>query len=153
MRWIESARSDREPPLSAHTAGRAPESTPVDEGGRQGRVAREVEVCVAREHVVDEIALLRLFATAVLDLVAAVGGGVTGDPAGKRLPIGNLVNRVIGVAVALALLNWIGPKLVTLDPDPARAVADFHTGFNIVMALLFFPKQRRPRPEPASPVW
>jgi len=65
--------------------------------------------------------------------------GVTGDPAGKRLPIGNLVNRVIGVALALALLNWIGPKLVTLDPDPARAVADFHTGFNIVMALLFFP--------------
>ena len=24
-------------------------------------------------------------------------------------------------------------------PDPARAVADFHMGFNIVMALLFFP--------------
>jgi phosphate:Na+ symporter len=65
--------------------------------------------------------------------------GVTGDPAGKRLPIGNLVNRVIGVALGLALLNWIGPKLVTLDPDPARAVADFHTGFNIIMALLFLP--------------
>jgi phosphate:Na+ symporter len=65
--------------------------------------------------------------------------GVTGDPAGKRLPVGNLVNRIVGVALALAALNWIGPKLVTLDPDPARAVADFHTGFNIVLALLFFP--------------
>lgn len=65
--------------------------------------------------------------------------GVTGDPAGKRLPVGNLVNRIVGVALALAVLNWIGPKLVTLDPDPARAVADFHTGFNIVLALLFFP--------------
>ena len=65
--------------------------------------------------------------------------GVTGDPAGKRLPVGNLVNRIVGVALALAALNWIGPKLVVLDPDPARAVADFHTGFNIIMALLFFP--------------
>src|SRR4029079_10179145 len=34
---------------------------------------------------------------------------------------------------------WVGPKLVTLDPDPARAVADFHTGFNVILALLFFP--------------
>lgn len=65
--------------------------------------------------------------------------GVTGDPAGRRLPIGNLVNRVIGVGLGLALLNWLGPKIVVLDPDPARAVADFHTGFNIVTALMFFP--------------
>jgi phosphate:Na+ symporter len=65
--------------------------------------------------------------------------GVTGDPAGKRLPVGNLVNRLVGVGFGLALLNWIGPKLVTLDPDPARAVADFHTGFNIIMALSFLP--------------
>jgi phosphate:Na+ symporter len=65
--------------------------------------------------------------------------GVTGDPAGKRLPVGNLINRVVGCALGLALLNWIGPKLVVFDPDPARAVADFHTGFNVLLALLFFP--------------
>jgi len=65
--------------------------------------------------------------------------GVGGDPAAKRLPIGNLVNRVVGCALALALLNWIGPVLVTIEPDAGRAVADFHTGFNIVLALLFFP--------------
>jgi phosphate:Na+ symporter len=65
--------------------------------------------------------------------------GVSGDPAGKRLPVGNLINRIVGVALALGLLNWIGPKLVVLDPDPARAVADFHTGFNLILALLFFP--------------
>jgi len=65
--------------------------------------------------------------------------GVAGDPAGKRLPVGNLVNRVVGVGLGLALLDWIGPNLVTLDPDPARAVADFHSGFNIVMAALFLP--------------
>jgi phosphate:Na+ symporter len=65
--------------------------------------------------------------------------GVGGDPAAKRLPIGNLINRVVGCALALALLNWIGPGLLALEPNPTRAVADFHTGFNIVLALLFFP--------------
>ncbi|MBV9861934.1 MAG: Na/Pi cotransporter family protein [Alphaproteobacteria bacterium] len=68
--------------------------------------------------------------------------GVGGDPAGKRLPIGNLLNRVAGAVLGLALLNWIGPALVALEPDPGRAVADFHTAFNIVLAALFFPVLR-----------
>src|SRR6516162_527356 len=38
-----------------------------------------------------------------------IESGVGGDPAAKRLPIGNLINRVLGCALALALLNWIGP--------------------------------------------
>src|SRR5438477_12433717 len=63
--------------------------------------------------------------------------GVGGDPTSKRLPIGNLINRIVGCALALAFLNWIGPALVTIEPDAGRAVADFHTGFNIVLALLF----------------
>ncbi len=29
--------------------------------------------------------------------------------------------------------------MVTVDPDNARVVADFHTGFNVVLALVFFP--------------
>jgi phosphate:Na+ symporter len=61
-------------------------------------------------------------------------GGVGGDPSGKRLPVGNLVNRLVGCLLGLALLDWVGPKLMALDPDPARAVADFHTGFNLVLA-------------------
>jgi phosphate:Na+ symporter len=62
-----------------------------------------------------------------------------GAPAAKRLPIGNLINRIVGCALALALLNWIGPALMMIEPNAGRAVADFHTGFNIVLALLFFP--------------
>ena len=57
-----------------------------------------------------------------------IESGVSGDPAGKRLPIGNLINRIVGCALGLAVLNWIGPKLVAIEPDPGRAVADFHTG-------------------------
>jgi phosphate:Na+ symporter len=65
--------------------------------------------------------------------------GIGGDPAAKRLPVGNLINRVVGCALALILLNWIGPGLIAFQPDAGRAVADFHTGFNIIVALLFFP--------------
>jgi phosphate:Na+ symporter len=65
--------------------------------------------------------------------------GPSGNPASKRLPIGNLINRALGCVIALALLHWIAPKLLALDPDPARAVANFHSAFNIVLALLFLP--------------
>lgn len=66
--------------------------------------------------------------------------GATGDdPAAKRVPIGNLVNRVIGVTVGLIVLPHIGPWIVTIDPDNARAVADFHTAFNLLLAAVFFP--------------
>jgi phosphate:Na+ symporter len=66
--------------------------------------------------------------------------GVSGDdPVARRLPLGNLLNRVLGCAVALALLHRIGPLMVQLDGDPARAVADFHTAFNLIVAALFLP--------------
>src|SRR5262249_38252277 len=66
--------------------------------------------------------------------------GASGDdPVARRFPIGNLLNRVFGCVAALALLNRIGPLMVQLDPDPARAVADFHTYFNLILAALFLP--------------
>jgi phosphate:Na+ symporter len=66
-------------------------------------------------------------------------GGAGDDPSARRLPIGNLINRALGVAVALALLPILGPWMVAVDPDNTRVVADFHTGFNLVLALVFFP--------------
>ncbi|GAN77022.1 sodium-dependent phosphate transporter [Acidisphaera rubrifaciens HS-AP3] len=61
------------------------------------------------------------------------------DPALRRVPVGNLINRCIGVFAALLALEWIGPWLVTVEPDAARAVADFHTGFNLLLAAVFLP--------------
>ena len=67
-------------------------------------------------------------------------GGAGDDPAARRLPIGNLINRTIGVAdrAGHPAETW-APWLVTIDPDNARVVADFHTGFNLILALVFFP--------------
>jgi phosphate:Na+ symporter len=65
--------------------------------------------------------------------------GAGTDRTAKRLPVGNLVNRIIGVALVLVLLPYIGPWIAKIDPIPAHAVADFHTAFNLLLALLFFP--------------
>jgi phosphate:Na+ symporter len=53
--------------------------------------------------------------------------------------VGNLITRVVGVVAVLAALPHIAPRLVRLDPDNARAVADFHTVFNVAVAAVFFP--------------
>ncbi len=64
--------------------------------------------------------------------------GVAGDnPANRRLPVGNLINRVIGCLLFLPFLDRIVSMLGMIETDPVRLAADFHTLFNIVMALLF----------------
>lgn len=65
--------------------------------------------------------------------------GSTGDVAGRRVAVGNLVNRVVGCMIALPLLGLAGPALVAAVPDLSRAVAGFHTIFNVVLAILFLP--------------
>lgn len=61
------------------------------------------------------------------------------DAAARRVPVGNLGTRAVGVALGLAVLPKLGGWLVAVVPDPARAVADLHLGFNLVLAALFFP--------------
>jgi phosphate:Na+ symporter len=72
-------------------------------------------------------------------LVPLLESASNGDPAAKRLPVGNLLNRLAGCALGLLLLDWIGPLMVRIEPDPARAAADFHTLFNLATAALFLP--------------
>jgi phosphate:Na+ symporter len=66
-------------------------------------------------------------------------GAAGDDPVARRLPLGNLLNRFVGVALVLALLAPIGRLMAVIEPDPVRAVADFHTAFNLALAAVFFP--------------
>jgi phosphate:Na+ symporter len=61
------------------------------------------------------------------------------DPAARRLPLGNLLTRIVGALLALPVLHVIDRFMVTLEPDNARLVADFHTLFNLATAFIFFP--------------
>lgn len=61
------------------------------------------------------------------------------DPASRRMPFGNLINRLVGGAIAMLALDPLSRAMITLQPDTGRAIADFHTLFNVVMALAFLP--------------
>ena len=66
-------------------------------------------------------------------------GARAGDAAGRRVVVGNVVTRLVGAAVVLPLLTPIGIELVQIEPSLSRAVADFHTAFNLVLAVAFLP--------------
>ncbi len=79
-------------------------------------------------------------------LGANVGGTVAplistlrDNPDAMRIPLGNMLIRIVGVLAVIPFLQYALPYLDRWDPDHARQVVDFHTGFNIVLALLFLP--------------
>ncbi|MBW7973195.1 Na/Pi cotransporter family protein [Bradyrhizobium sp. BR 10289] len=59
------------------------------------------------------------------------------DAASYRLPVGNLANRVIGIALVLPFLSVIAEHMQAWQPDLARMTAAFHIAFNAVTAILF----------------
>ncbi len=62
-------------------------------------------------------------------------------PAGRRVPLGNMLTRFIGVIVCLPFLPYIGPLMaeITGAAEPARQIVNFHTFFNVALALCFLP--------------
>jgi len=74
--------------------------------------------------------------TAINPILETTGGG---DPAARRLPLGNLGTRLGGCIVALFALPWLPSLMDMLTDSPARAVANFHTLFNVVVAIVCLP--------------
>jgi phosphate:Na+ symporter len=59
------------------------------------------------------------------------------DPASYRLPLGNLLNRLVGVVLAVLLLRPIAAGMAALQPNLAKMAAEFHIFFNVALALAF----------------
>jgi phosphate:Na+ symporter len=57
----------------------------------------------------------------------------------RRILVGNLVFRVTGAVALLALMMSVTIPLGFLGADPSRALANVHTGFNVLLALIFLP--------------
>jgi phosphate:Na+ symporter len=93
-----------------------------------------------------------------------IEAGTRGDPASRRVPVGNLINRLVGVVVVLPFVRPLAHELAHLQPNPAMMTAEFHLLFNLVLALIFIgpldviaaflvrilPEQRRPA-DPSVP--
>lgn len=81
-----------------------------------------------------------LSATTLVALVLGVNIGGTlpsvinaGSSVGRRLPLGNLLVRVVG---ALAVLPFAG-ELAETNLNPTTLVVVLHSGFNLLLALVF----------------
>jgi phosphate:Na+ symporter len=66
-----------------------------------------------------------------------IEGANSTNPASYRLPLGNLLNRLIGCALILPLLHPIADALSRFEPNASRMTADFHTAFNLALAAIF----------------
>ncbi len=60
-----------------------------------------------------------------------------GSPSARRLPLGNILIRAAGCILALPLLPYIPTLLARIEPQPPRMVVNFHTAFNLALAVLF----------------
>ncbi|WP_276318159.1 Na/Pi cotransporter family protein [Rhodovarius crocodyli] len=68
--------------------------------------------------------------------------GAAGGRDRLRLPVGNLLNRLAGCVLVLALLPQATAMMTQFNPAPARLVANAHLVFNLLTALLAFPLLR-----------
>ena len=58
-------------------------------------------------------------------------------PAGRRVAIGNAIFKLAGVVLALPFLAVLAPWIAAFEADPLRQVVNFHTAFNLALAVLF----------------
>ena len=66
-----------------------------------------------------------------------IEGGIHGNPASRRLPLGNLINRLVGILIVLPFLPALARELSMFQPDAAKMTAEFHLLFNVALAAIF----------------
>ncbi|MFY9770299.1 MAG: Na/Pi cotransporter family protein [Xanthobacteraceae bacterium] len=93
---------------------------------------------LAYSHFVSPVAVLALVLGANLgSAINPLLEGSHANLASRRLPVGNMLNRAVGVVLVLPFLQPITEIFMRFDPNPARMAADFHTIFNVALALIF----------------
>ncbi len=65
--------------------------------------------------------------------VVSVALTYSGSAAERRIPLGVLLFRVLGAALALPLVGSVAPEIAALGSDGARQIANFHTLFNLAV--------------------
>lgn len=109
---------------------------------------------IAHSSLAIVLLIMSLVASGVLPLMlglylvlgANIGGTIApllstlrDNPDAMRIPLGNMLIRMVGVLAAIPFLHMVLPYLDMWDPDQSKQVVDFHTAFNIALALFFLP--------------
>ena len=64
-------------------------------------------------------------------------GGRRDDPASYRLPVGNLINRLVGIVLIVPFLPTLTEWVQSLQPNLGMLTAQFHIAFNVALAVIF----------------
>lgn len=59
------------------------------------------------------------------------------DPMARRVPLGNLLFKLVGAAIAIPLLPFLPGWLAWFGEEPKSLAVNFHLAFNLFLALLF----------------
>lgn len=86
-----------------------------------------------------ELALAMVLGANVGSAIAPVAITKGGPAPARRVPLGNLAMRLVGALAVLPFITHIVPWLALLDDNAARQIVDFHTAFNLALALFFLP--------------
>jgi phosphate:Na+ symporter len=86
-------------------------------------------------HVAFALVLGANLGTALPPIVSTLGMPVEA----RRPPLGNFLFRLTGCVIVLPLLASVSQWLPLIEADPARQIANFHTAFNLFLAILFLP--------------
>jgi phosphate:Na+ symporter len=94
---------------------------------------------LAYSHFISPLATLALVLGANLgSAINPVFEGARRDnPASYRLPVGNLINRILGILIVLPFLRPVATYLLAWQPDLAKLTAEFHVVFNVATAIVF----------------
>ena len=69
----------------------------------------------------------------------AVSATLAQPPVARRLPLANLICRGIVAILGLAFIGRIAPWVQLLPFGPVETAVAFHTGFNLLVGILFLP--------------
>ena len=94
-------------------------------------------MALAAQNIVAPVAALALVLGANLGNIIPQYLAAGSNAAARRLALGNLIVRGTGCLVAIPLLPWLTQAMAALEASPARQVADFHTLFNLALAVIF----------------
>lgn len=68
---------------------------------------------------------------------APLASQAAASPAARRVPLGNLLMRATVAVACIPALGVLVSLVAALSPDPARLAINFHTAFNLAVAVAF----------------
>jgi phosphate:Na+ symporter len=92
---------------------------------------------LASAKIIAPAAVLSLVLGANLGTVIPQFLAARANAGAQRLALGNLIVRAAGCLIVLPFLPSIAEAVAAIDPAPARQAANFHTIFNLALAIVF----------------